>query len=55
LTCRGEEIGNPLVDGIPRLASSATEFPLKNFLLVFLIDTEHEISFADRTAENIHE
>jgi hypothetical protein len=55
LTCRREEIGNPLVDGVPLLAGSAMEFSLKNLLLVLLDHVEQEISFADRTAENIHE
>jgi len=30
------------------------ESPFKNLFLVLLVNLEREISFADRTAENIH-
>jgi hypothetical protein len=55
MACRWEEIGNPLVDGIHHAAGSAEEFSLKNFLLVFLVNMEREISLTDRAAENIHQ
>jgi len=54
LTCRGKEIGNPLMDGILHPAGSAAEFALENLLLVLLVDMEREITLADRAAENIH-
>jgi hypothetical protein len=54
MTCGGEEIGNPLMDGIFHLAGSAPEFPFENLLLTLLVNMEREVSFADRTAENVH-
>jgi hypothetical protein len=55
LTCRGKEIGNPLMDGIFHAACSTAEFSLKDLLLVLLVNMEREISLADRAAENIHQ
>jgi hypothetical protein len=55
MVCRGEKIGNPLVDGILYPAGSATEFSLENLLLVLCISMQCELSLADRTAQNIHQ
>jgi len=55
MVCRGEKIGNPLVDEILHPAGSATEFSLENLLLVLRISMERELSLADRTAQNIHQ
>jgi hypothetical protein len=55
LACGGEEIGDPLKNGILHLAGSAAEFPFEDLLLVLLVDMEREISLTDRAAENIHQ
>jgi hypothetical protein len=50
----GKEIGNSVMDWILHSAGCAMESPFKNLFLVLLVNLEREISFADRTAENIH-
>jgi hypothetical protein len=55
MSCGREEIGDPLVDGVPDAAGRTAQFPFKNLLLVLLVDVERQISLADRTAENIHQ
>jgi hypothetical protein len=54
MACGGEEIGDPLMDRILYPAGCTAKFPLEDLLLVLLINMESEVSFADRTAENIH-
>jgi hypothetical protein len=55
MTCGRKEIGDPLVDRVLNAAGCTAQFPFKNLLLVLIIDVECQISFADRTAENIHQ
>jgi hypothetical protein len=55
MPCGGEEVGNPLVDGIVHPAGSTAEFPFEDLLLILLVDMEREIPLADGTAENIHQ
>ena len=55
MTCRREEIGDTLMDGIFCPAGNTPEFPFEDLLLILLINMEREISLADRAAENIHQ
>jgi len=43
------------MNGIFHPAGGTAESPLKDLLLVLLVNVKREIPLADRTAENIHE
>ena len=51
----GKEIGDPLMDGIIHMTGSAVQVAFKDLFFIFCIYPEHEVAFADRAAEDVHE
>lgn len=52
IRCPGKEIGNPFLYRVLDAADCTVETSFHNFCVIFLIDMELKIAFADRAAEN---
>ena len=51
----GEEIGDALMDRVIHVTGSAVQVTLKDLLFILCVYPEHEVAFADRAAEDVHE